>query len=291
MSNNDYELFTKAIIPNLRPLERALLGHYCQRLNDKASPRKAWPPRDELIRITGARDKSISRALGVLVEKGFLFRITLASKERGKRAEYGVNLELLKRYQVTAELPITDRDTPLEVTPEYHESNSEVLASNPEVLLRELTSYPKPNKPNKPINVERWQIITSYLPKDVKRLIKAGQNYESLLDELVRQGTSVTAIRDKLAKENYGNGVKVGSLFNYFLETYAGVKPVRENSLTPHCGDTNCDKETRQFDEPSLVNGELTFNCPKCHPLRKQLEPRTPDGISFSNLFRDVNES
>jgi hypothetical protein len=289
MSNNDYELFTKAIIPNLRPLERALLGHYCQRLNDKASPRKAWPPRDELIRITGARDKSISRALGVLVEKGFLFRITLASKERGKRAEYGVNLELLKRYQVTAELPITDRDTPLEVTPKYPVSNLEALASNPEVLLRELTSYPKPNKPNKPINVERWQIITSYLPKDVKRLIKAGQNYESLLDELVRQGTSVTAIRDKLAKENYGNGVKVGSLFNYFLETYAGVKHASSNSPYPWCG--KCDKETRQFDGPSEINGVLTHNCPNCHPLRKQLEPRTPNEVeaNFSNLFPSPN--
>jgi len=144
---------------------------------------------------------------------------------------------------------------------------------------------------NKRINVERWQVITSYLPENVKRLIKPDQNSESLLDELVRQGTTPTAIRDRLAKENFDNGHKVGGLFIYFLETYAGVKSVRENSLTPHCGDTNCDKETRQFDEPSLVNGELTFNCPKCHPLRKQLEPRTPDGISFSNVFRDVNES
>jgi hypothetical protein len=142
---------------------------------------------------------------------------------------------------------------------------------------------------NKRINVERWQIITSYLPKDVKRLIKAGQNYESLLDELVRQGTSVTAIRDKLAKENYGNGAKVGSLFNYFLETYAGVKHVSSNSPYPWCG--KCDKETRQFDEPSEINGVLTHNCPNCHPLRKQLEPRTPNGISFNNVFRDVNES
>lgn len=294
MSNHDYELFTKATITGLRPLERALLGHYCQRLNDKASPRKAWPPRDELIRITGARDKSISRALGVLVEKGFLFRITLASKERGKRAEYGVNLELLKRYQVTAELPIPNSDTPLEVTPEYRESNSEVLVSNSEVLFRELTSYPKPIKPIKPIkriNLDRWQIITSYLPDNVKRLIKADQNSEILLDELVRQGTSITAIRDAVAKVDYTNAYKVGGLFIATLEKLAGVKPVRENSLTPWCGE--CDKETRLFDEPSEVNGKETYYCLKCHPLRKQLEIRTPNEIeaSFSNLFRGVNES
>jgi len=294
MSNHDYELFTKATITGLPPLERQLLGHYCQRLSDKALPRKAWPPRAELIRITGAHDKSISRALRALVGKGFLFRITLASKERGKRAEYGVNLELLKSYQVTAKLPITNSDTPLEVTPEYHESNLEVLVSNSGVLLRELTSYPKPIKPIKPIkriNVERWQVITSYLPESVKRLIKPNQNSENLLDELVRQGTSITAIRDTVAKVDYANAYKVGGLFIATLEKLAGVKSARENSPYPHCG--SCDKETRQFDEPSLVNGELTFNCPNCHPLKKQLETRSPSEIeaNFSNLFRDVNES
>jgi hypothetical protein len=291
MSNNDYELFTKAIIPNLRPLERALLGHYCQRLSDKALPRKAWPPLDELVRITGAHPKSISRALGVLVKKGFLVRITKASKERGHRAEYGVNLELLKRYQVTAELPITNRDTSLEVTPEYHEINSEVLVSNSEVLLRELTSYPKPIKPIKRINLERWQIITSYLPDNVRRLIKADQNSERLLDELVRQGTSITAIRDAVAKVDYTNAYKVGGLFIATLEKLAGVKPARENSPHPWCGE--CDKETRLFDEPSEVNGKETYYCLKCHPLRKQLEPRTLNDIeaSFSNLFPSPYES
>ena len=290
MSNSDYELFTKAVIPNLSATERLLLGHYCQRLNDKVSPRKAWPPRDELERITGAHDKSISRCLSQLVKKGFLFRITLASKERGLRAEYGVNLELLKRYQVTAELPITDRDTPLEVTSEFPVSNPEVLVSNPEVLLRELTSYPKPNKPNKPnkrINWERWQIITSDLPSNVKSLINPDLNSENLLDELVLQGTSLKVIRETVAKVNYTLAGKVGGLFIDTLEKLAGVKPARENSLTPWCGDTNCDKETRQFVEPSEVNGVLTYYCPNCHPLRKQLEPRPPSefDLNLNNLF------
>ena len=144
---------------------------------------------------------------------------------------------------------------------------------------------------NKRINVERWQIITSYLPDNVKRLIKADQNSERLLDELVRQGTSITAIRDAVAKVDYTNAYKVGGLFIATLEKLAGVKPVRENSLTPWCGE--CDKETRQFDEPSEVNGELVFICPKCHPLRKQLEPRTPNEVeaNFNKMFRDINES
>jgi len=294
MSNHDYELFTKAVIPKLPPMARLLLGHYCQRLSDKALPRKAWPSRAELKRITGAHDKSISRSLTLLVERGFLFRVTHATKERGLKAEFGVNLELLKRYQVTAELPITNRDTPLEVTPEYHESNPEVLVSNPEVLSREPLSYPKPIKPIKPIkriNGERWQVITSYLPDNVKRLIRPDQNSENLLDKLVLQGTTVTAIRDTVAKVDYTNAYKVGGLFIASLEKLAGVKSARENSPDHWCG--KCDKETRQFDEPSEVNGVLTHNCPNCHPLRNQLEIRTPSEFEtrLSKLIRDVNES
>lgn len=293
MSNHDYELFTKATITDLSLLERQILGHYCQRLSDKASPRKAWPPRDELIRITGAHNKSISRALSQLVKKGYLFRITLASKERGKRAEYGVNLELLKSYQVTAELPITNSDTPLEVTPEYPIGNPVVLESNLAVLIREPVSYPKPNKPNKPnkrTNWQRWEIITSDLPHNVKSLINAAENSENLLDELVRQGTSLKVIREAVAKVDYANSYKVGGLFVATLEKLAGVKSARINSPEPWC--KRCDKETRQFEGPAELNGVFTYNCPDCHPLRKQFEPRTPNEIeaSFSNLFRGLNE-
>ena len=108
---------------------------------------------------------------------------------------------------------------------------------------------------------------------------------------MVRQGTTLKAIRDAVAKVDYTLAGKVGGLFITTLEKLANVKPVRENSPTPWCGE--CDKETRQFDEPSEVNGVLTHNCSKCHPLRKQLEPRTPNEIeaSFSNLFHNVNES
>jgi len=289
MSNEVYDEFCKATIPNLTQLDRQVLGHYCTRFNETVTPARAWPPRAELMRITGAVDKSISRSLGRLSKRGLIVRVTLASKTRGLKGEYAINRSLIRSHiKVTEELPNTSN----EVTEQSQKGNSGEQKGNSGVSVMTPSSYPKPTKPIKPnkrINVERWQIITSYLPDNVKRLIKAGQNYESLLDELVRQGTSVTAIRDKLAKENYGNGVKVGSLFNYFLETYAGGKHGSSNSPYPWCG--KCGKETRQFDEPSEINGVFTHNCPNCHPLRKQLEPRTPDGVSFNNVFRDVNES
>jgi len=144
---------------------------------------------------------------------------------------------------------------------------------------------------NKRINVERWQVITSDLPHNVKSLINPALNSENLLDELVRQGITLKAIREAVAKVDYANGYKVGGLFIATLEKLAGVIPARENSPDHWCG--KCDKETRQFDEPSEVNGVLTHNCPNCHPLRNQLEIRTPSEFEtrLSKLIRDVNES
>lgn len=83
MSNKVYEEFCKASIPNLTTLDRQVLGHYCARYNLDVRPPRAWPSRAELMRITGACDKSISRSLGRLTKRGLVQRVTLASKERG----------------------------------------------------------------------------------------------------------------------------------------------------------------------------------------------------------------
>jgi hypothetical protein len=224
--------------------------------------------------------------------KGHLGIIKTAHYARsGKAQNYRIDMKAIERLSsMNSGSPIIESMNldELEHEPEHveHEPGHELART-------EVHPY-KHNKQfnkqfNKRINVERWQVITSYLPESVKRLIKPDQNSENLLDELVRQGTIITAIRDTVAKVDYANAYKVGGLFIATLEKLAGVKSARENSSYPHCG--KCDKETRQFDEPSEVNGVLTYNCPNCHPLRKQLEPRTPDGISFNNVFRDVNES
>ena len=276
MSNEVYDEFCKASIPNLTILDRQLLGHYCTRFNETVVPPRAWPPLTELERITNTHPKSISRSLGKLYKQGFLVRVTLANKERGRRAEYAVNRDLIRSFiQVTDELPIKDV-TELQVTEEPLISNSPIPISNPSVPKEEPYGYPKPNKPIKPnkrnneINYERWHVVTSGLDENVKRFINPAPNTELLLDNLERKGTRLTAIRDYLAKVNFSTSHKIGGLFVKSLEDLAGVKSVRDNSAVPWCG--KCDKETRQFAEASIINGIETFNCPTCHPNAKQLK-------------------
>jgi len=275
MSNEVYDEFCKASIPNLTILDRQLLGHYCTRFNETVVPPRAWPPLDELERITGAHEKSISRSIGRLNRRRLLVRVTLANKERGLKAQYAVNRGLIRSFiQVTDELPIKDV-TGFQVTEEPLISNSPIPISNPSVPKEELYSYPKPNKPIKPIkrnyeiNYERWQVIKSGLDENVKRFINPAPNTELLLDKLEHKGTRLTAIRDHLARVNFSTSTKIGGLFVKTLEDLAGVKSVRDNSAVPWCG--KCDKETRQFEDASIINGIETFNCTTCHPNAKQL--------------------
>ena len=226
--------------------------------------------------------------------KGHLGIIKTAHYARsGKAQNYRIDIKAIERLSsVNSGSPIIESMNldELEHEPEHVEHE-------PEHELARTGVHPyKHNKQfnkqfNKRINVERWRIITSDLPHSVKSLINPALNSENLLDELVRQGITLKAIREAVAKVDYANGYKVGGLFIATLEKLASVKSGRENSPKPWCG--KCDKETRQFDEPSEVNGELVFICPNCHPLRKQLEPRTPNEIeiSFSTLFRNPDES
>lgn len=184
MANEHYDEFCLASFPELTPLERQLLGHYCTRFNESVIPPRAWPGLQELENITNAHPKSISRALGNLTRKGHLSRVTLASKERGRRAEYAPNRELIRsRIKVTEELPNVPNVTHSRVTGDYSLSNATTPISNPPVASEPLQGYPKRKEPIKPKNVDRFHlVILNSLPERL-RTINPGANYEKLLDE------------------------------------------------------------------------------------------------------------
>jgi len=58
------------------------------------------------------------------------------------------------------------------------------------------------------------------------------------------------------------------------------------------CG--KCDKETRQFEESSIINGVETYYCPTCSPQAKQLNVTRTDvateAFEWNKLFRNVEE-
>lgn len=207
MSNEVYDEFCKASIPNLTTLDRQVLGHYCTRFNEDVRPPRAWPSRAELMRITGAHSKSISRSLGRLVKRRLIIRITLASDRRGLKAEFAINRPLIRSHiKVTEQLP----NTLLKVTKEVVVSNCEVLVSNLADALEEPSGYAKRIKPKKPKNVdtERFnEVILKGVPTELRSTVSAGWNIEELLNEAESLGLSHNAIREHLNVSGW-QGVK-----------------------------------------------------------------------------------
>ena len=212
MSNEVYDEFCKASIPDLTTLDRQLLGHYCARYNEDVSPPRAWPSRAELIRITGACDKSISRSLGRLTKRTLMFRVTLASKTRGLKAEFAINRPLLRSYiQVTEELP----NTPLQVTEQVLQGNSVELVSNSPVPLKVLSGYAKRIKPIKPKNVDtdRFnEVILKGVPSELRSTVNAGRNIDELLNEAESLGLTHNAIRDYLNATHWQTVKSAGAI-------------------------------------------------------------------------------
>ena len=212
MSNEVYDEFCKASIPDLTTLDRQLLGHYCARYNEEVNPPRAWPSRAELMRITGACDKSISRSLGRLSKRRLIVRVTLASNVRGLKAEFAINRSLIRSHiQVTEELP----NTPLQVTEQVLQGNSVELVSNSPVPLKVLSGYAKPIKPNKPKNVdtERFnEVILKGVPSELRSTVNAGRNIEELLNEAESLELSRNAIREHLNVTHWQNVNSAGAI-------------------------------------------------------------------------------
>jgi len=231
MSNKVYDEFCKASIPDLTNLDRQVLGHYCARFNETVNPPRAWPPRSELIRITGARDKSISRSLGRLTRRDLLIRVTLASKDRGLKAEYAVNRPLIRSFiQVTEELP-----NEYEVTDAVETGNPIALLSNSGAPVKVLHGYAKPNKPNKPnkpknvYSYDRFnELILKHVPKELRATITAGKNLDTLLDELSELGVTDQAIGSAINLITWTNVIKAGAIVSL---TLTGLVEERKQAL------------------------------------------------------------
>jgi hypothetical protein len=273
----------------------------CARYNDKETPPKAWPGKDELERITGAKPESNSRAIGRLIDDyGLLFRVTRAVKgqggKRGNRGEYAPNLKLIASY-ITDELCIKNEKVLAlyrNITGKNATDNPMAEVTNRTDVITYPTSYAKPIEPIQPIikrietnnvsniNWDRWNVVIGSLSKDVQKLIKPGSNYETLLDRCIANGMQPTEIRRAIGEISYSNAYKVGGLLNDVLQGLAGVKRApKSNSALEHCGDEFCDPITRTFPEPAEINGRLDNRCPKCNEQLVNETKRRKDSPPF----------
>ena len=252
MANKHYDEFCEANLPNLKGLDRQLLGHMCARYNESKTPPRAYPSLAELERITGAHAKSISRSIGRLIKNGYLFRVTKA--RIGRQAEYAPNMARIREHKVTHELPIDNEQV-----------TEKAVIGNPTVLYGSPESYPKPIKPIKPTT----QLVTdllSVIPKD--KQFNVTPEFLSLLEQLKQHGTSYNDLKADLKVLNWFS-IYAPKEFVISLVKEKLSKPPRYSSeVKPKwCG--NCDEASRKLNEPVDIpngNGSKTIYCLECDP-------------------------
>ena len=252
MANKHYDEFCEANLPNLKLLDRQLLGHVCARYNETKTPPRAYPSLAELKRITGTHDKSISRSFTRLIKAGWLFRVTKA--RIGRQAEYAPNMVRIKEHKVTGGLPI-DNEQVTEIA----------VIGNPTVLSGSPVSYPKPNKPNKP-TTPLFNDLLSVIPKD--KHFTATPEFLALLEQLKHYGTSYNDLKAHLKVFNwFGIDTPRGFVIHLLKEKLA--KPPRYSSEIKPEWCRKCDETTRKLSERVLIpndNGAETYSCLACDP-------------------------
>jgi hypothetical protein len=94
------------------------------------------------------------------------------------------------------------------------------------------------NKNDKNGKDDRFSFITQDLPQDVKALIKYGSNISDELDNCVRLGIPLEAIKGALEGEDFSNAYKVGGLFINLLKGYkVGLKPTVKEVVEIKCNE------------------------------------------------------
>jgi hypothetical protein len=164
--------------------------------------------------------------------------VTLASKTRGLKAEYGLNRPLIRSYiQVTEELP----NTSLEVTEQVLRGNSVVLVSNSPVPLEVLSGYAKPIKPIEPKNVdtERFnEVVLKGVPSELRSTVNAGRNIEELLNLAETLGLTHNAIREHLNVTHWQNVNSAGAIVLIRLQELIAERK-KQLALAEHIAETN----------------------------------------------------
>jgi hypothetical protein len=252
MANKHYDEFCEANLPNLKGLDRQLLGHMCARYNESKTPPRAYPSLAELERITGAHAKSISRSIGRLIKNGYLFRVTKA--RIGRQAEYAPNMARIREHKVTHELPIDNEQV-----------TEKAVIGNPTVLSGSPDSYPKPNKPNKPTTL-LFNDLLSVIPKD--KHFTATPEFLSLLEQVKHYGTSYNDLKADLKVVNWFDKHSPRGFVIHLLNEKLAKPPRYSSEVKPKwCG--NCDEASRKLNEPVDIpngNGSKTIYCLECDP-------------------------
>jgi len=287
---------------SLTALDELLLYVHADAHQDKLG--KAILPMRELIERFNYHPKSLERSRGRLVKVGALFRVTKGYEDQA--SEYAVSEQFLLAHQVTPRLRVSrnKRTSGSQVvTRELYGSNvtdTDTLPDGYPILKDEQTNKRKdkelvsnfqlqPKSAPTRINVERWQVVTGELPKDVLRCITPNSYSENLLDQAITNGYSPSHLRQHYGRMTWGNSHDIGGLFISELRKFAGVAKPRNDGHPPWCGRVGCDPKTRIWLEASpRDDGSMTYNCLKCHKDEVRTTKENESATEVKNFINDT---
>ncbi len=244
---------------------------------------KSYPGMDALVKATGRTRQACNDAIESLIANNLIIRVTIGKP--GSRAEY-VPIYTLNALgeSVKNTLHVSKVYQPKKVADNVKPTclKSQAYLPNETTSLDTISTTSNHKYDKYLVNEIRFNKLLNYIPKEFRMYIKPGLNYEKLLDELERKGTSLESVGEFLARENWYTAGSKGGLLSHFLEALVGLKRVKEPASMPRwCRDDWCDQNTRLWPEPSQDrDGKFTYECLKCHPnqiIKENFASQTTD--------------
>jgi hypothetical protein len=181
--------------------------------------KRAYPGLDGFKRVMNLQKSAINNNLNQLIEEGWIIKTKRG--QTGQRAEYKVLFIESDLYRCQCATPCNKQGS----TPEIESMHSDAKEDPLEPTTAATGLAPKrrtnlTNKTTQKIDEDRFDLVLSKIPGNIRIQITSGNNYEVLIDELLDKEVPLTQIRDFLGSINWTTSTAPGGLLLTTLRKY-----------------------------------------------------------------------
>jgi len=181
--------------------------------------KRAYPGFDGFKRVMNLQKSAIGNNLNQLLEEGWIIKTKRG--QTGQRAEYKVLFIESDLYRCQCAAPCNKQGSTPEIESMHFDAKEDPL--EPATASTGLAPKRRTNLTNKTtqkIDEDRFDFVLSRIPRNIRTQITSGNNYESLIDELLDKEVPLTQIRDFLGSINWSTSTAPGGLLLTSLRKY-----------------------------------------------------------------------
>ena len=181
--------------------------------------KRAYPGFDGFKRVMNLQKSAIGNNLNQLLEEGWIIKTKRG--QTGQRAEYKVLFIESDLYRCQCATPCNKQGS----IPETERLHSDAQEDPLDMATASIGLTPKrrtnlTNKTSKKIDEDRFDLVLSRIPGNIRIQISSGSNYEVLIDDLLDKDVPLTQIRDFLGSINWTTSTAPGGLLLTTLRKY-----------------------------------------------------------------------